>query len=47
MQKFLGLSLLKLFVLHLVAAVGYFFAMEDTLKALEEKVAKLEANLGK
>ena len=28
-------------MLHLVAAVGIFFAMEDTVKALEEKLAKL------
>ena len=34
-------------MLHLVAAVGIFFAMEDTVKALEEKLAKLEAKLGK
>ena len=46
-NKSLTLSLLTLCVLHLVAAVGYFFGMEDTVKALEEKVAKLKANLGK
>lgn len=34
-------------MLHLVAAVGSFFAMEDNVKALEEKVAKLKAKLGK
>ena len=27
--------------------MGIFFAMEDTVKALEEKLAKLEAKLGK
>ena len=33
-------------VLHLVAAVGLLI-MEATVKALETKVAQLEANLGK
>ena len=46
-NKSLALSLRISFVLHLVAAVGSFFAMEDTVKALEEKVAKLAAKLGK
>ena len=36
-----------MFVLHLVAAVGYVLVMEDTVKALEEKLAKLEAKIGK
>ena len=37
---------MSLVVLHLVAAVGYL-TMEETVKALEAKVAKLEANLAK
>ena len=40
MSQSLALSLLILFVSHLVAAVGSFFAMEDTVKALEEKVVE-------
>ena len=34
-------------MLLLVAVVGIFFAMKDTVKALEEKLAKLKAKLGK
>lgn len=37
---------MSLVVLHLVAAVG-FLIMEETVKALEAKVAKLEASLVK
>ena len=40
------LRIVSFLVLHLVAAVGLLI-MEATVKALETKVAQLEANLGK